>query len=81
MTRTNEDAASATGLESCQRTQSACRNPEHRSSWVVIQRKANRSAFSGYRLTPSDYSAVRCTVGGAVWRTKAKYVDTLRDDA
>jgi len=59
--------------------QLACRLPEHRSAWVVTQRKGNRSAFNGYRWTPSAYSEVRCTVGGSVWRSRAAYVDDLPD--
>lgn len=45
----------------------------------MTARKGNRSAFNGYRWTPSDYSEVRCTVCGRSWRTKAKYVDALPD--
>lgn len=45
----------------------------------VLQRKCNHSAFNGYRYTPSDYSLVRCLKCGAVWRTKAKYVDKALD--
>lgn len=45
----------------------------------VLQRKGNRSAFNGYRWTPSAYSAVRCTSCGACWRTKAAYVDSAPD--
>lgn len=46
--------------------------------WVVFIRRANRSAFNGYRRTPSDYSGVFCKSCGAVWRTNARYVDELR---
>jgi hypothetical protein len=52
---------------------------EHRGTWVVVHRKCNFSAFSGYRRTPSDYSLVLCTACGRRWRTKALYVDTLPD--
>lgn len=52
---------------------------EHRASWVVLQRKGNRSAFNGYHWTPSDYSACRCTGCGRVWRTRAAYVARLPD--
>jgi hypothetical protein len=41
---------------------------------VVTQRRCNHSAFSGYRFTPSDYSAVKCLECGQHWRTKAGYV-------
>ena len=59
----------------------ACRNPDHRPHWVVLQRNCNQSAFSGYRKTPSDYSEVCCMVDGchSVWRTKAAYVNQLPD--
>jgi hypothetical protein len=61
----------------------ACRNRAHHPFWVVVQRKYNRSAFSGYRRTPSVYSLVRCTAVGChgVWRTRAAFVDTLPDAA
>lgn len=51
----------------------------HRPAWRVLVRKANYSAFNGGRRTPSDYSALRCGECGAVWRTKAAYVDTTPD--
>lgn len=57
----------------------ACRNPAHRSTWVVVDRECNYSAFNGYRQTPSAYSLIRCGEGGAMWRTKAGYVDDLPD--
>lgn len=47
--------------------------------WIVIQRNANASAFNGYRLTYSDYSAVQCHACGHVWRTKAAYVTDLKN--
>jgi hypothetical protein len=50
---------------------------EHRARWVVVAYRGNRSAFSGYHWTPSDYSAVRCEECGRYWRTKAAYVDDL----
>ena len=51
----------------------------NRDAWRVYQRRCNHSAFNGYRRTPSDYSSVGCERCLAVWRTKAKYVDTLPD--
>lgn len=51
----------------------------HRPGWEVLVRKANYSAFNGYHRTRSDYSCVRCMFCGAVWRTKAGYVDSLPD--
>lgn len=63
----------------------ACRTPDHRPAWRVIQRKGNASAFNGYHWQGSAWSAVRCPLshgpgeGGRVWRTTAKYVDSLPD--
>lgn len=59
----------------------ACKDQTHRESWVVVERNYNRSAFNGYRRTYSDYSLVRCTASGChgVWRTKAKFVNSLPD--
>jgi len=51
----------------------------HRTRWVVTQRRANRSAFGGYRVQRSDYSQVYCPLCEVTWRTKAAYVDALRD--
>jgi len=51
----------------------------HRSHWRVTVRRGNYSAFSGGRFTPSAYSEVQCTRCDRRWRTKAAYVDTLRD--
>ena len=45
----------------------------------VTVRNGNYSAFHGYRFTPSDYSALVCEVCGTPWRSKARYVDRLRD--
>lgn len=59
----------------------ACRCvPASRAGWYVVHYRCNYSAFSGYRHTSSDYSAVACRVCGAHWRTKAAYVETLRLD-
>jgi hypothetical protein len=49
--------------------------------WEVTQRNCNHSAFNGNRRTSSYYSAVRCKQCGACWRTKAAYVDVLKDAA
>jgi hypothetical protein len=51
----------------------------HRTHWRVTVRKANYSAFNGGHRTPSAYSEVHCIDCGRIWRTKAAYVDTLRD--
>lgn len=55
----------------------SCKVAEHRKHWSVIQRKCNCSAFNGYHVTPSDYSAVLCPLCPTVWRTKAAFVDSL----
>lgn len=55
----------------------ACPQRTHRGSWRVAVRKANYSAFSGYRRTPSDYSEVACLACRSRWRTKAAYVNAL----
>lgn len=46
--------------------------------WRVVQLLCNFSAFNGYHETASDYSGLRCLYCGAFWRTKAKYVHTLK---
>lgn len=58
----------------------ACRcppGPEHRAGWRIRMWRANVSAFSGYRRTASEYSALTCITCGAAWRTKARYVESL----
>ena len=57
----------------------ACLDRSHRAGWQVIQRHSRCSAFDGYRVMSSDYSAVRCSTCGRVWRTKARYVASLPD--
>jgi hypothetical protein len=47
--------------------------------WEVLARHRRCSAFDGYRVRASAYSAVRCRVCGHVWRTKAAYVEKLPD--
>lgn len=60
-----------------------CENKKHLEprdkNWRVTARCCNNSAFNGYHNTPSDYSAVRCLDCGNRWRTKARYVVTLKD--
>jgi hypothetical protein len=48
-------------------------------AWFVTQRRCNHSAFSGYHYTPSAWSTIRCPVCRTVWRTKASYVNQLKD--
>lgn len=55
------------------------KKPVRERLWVVLQRLCNHSAFNGYHYTPSDYSTVECLSCGRVGRTKAAYVDRLRD--
>lgn len=45
--------------------------------WGVSQKHCRCSAFDGYQVMYSDYSAVHCLECGAVWRTKANFVETL----
>jgi hypothetical protein len=45
----------------------------------VTARYCNYSAFNGYHWTPSDYSEVRCSECRTSWRTKARYVEHLKD--
>lgn len=52
--------------------------PVEERDWEVLQLYCNHSAFNGRHRTPSDYSSVCCNVCGAIWRTKAKYVELLR---
>ncbi len=58
----------------------ACKTLAHKPRWVVVQRRCNYSAFSGYHYTPSTYSLVRCLECGTFWRTKAAFVRTLPDE-
>lgn len=53
--------------------------PVRERKWVVYQRRCNHSAFNGYRYTPSDWSSIGCLTCGNTWRTKAAYVDDLRN--
>jgi hypothetical protein len=51
---------------------------KHRQQyWRIVQYKANRSAFNGYRTMLSAYSEIRCLKCGHFWRTKAAYVNEL----
>ncbi len=60
----------------------ACKCPETTKpiaerAWGVLDYRCNHSAFSGYRYVASAYSSVMCKACGAIWRTKAAYVDKL----
>ena len=53
------------------------KKPVRERAWFVTQRNQRCSAFDGYQCMSSDYSAVRCKVCHACWRTKANFVDHL----
>ena len=55
------------------------KKPLPQRNWVVLQRRCNYSAFNGYHWTSSDYSCVQCHGCGTCWRTKALYVQVLKD--
>ena len=52
-----------------------------KNNWRVLHRKCNYSAFESpkYGRHPSDYSTVFCLRCNALGRTKANYVDGLKD--
>ena len=50
---------------------------EHREHWEILQYRCNHSRFNGGHYTPSDYSQLRCSLCGRVWRTKAAYVEQM----
>jgi len=58
-------------------------NVKDHNNWVVTVRNGNYSAFespkNGFHY--SDYSSVKCTKCGMIWRTKANYVVDLPDEA
>ncbi|MFA5323306.1 MAG: hypothetical protein WC373_11600 [Smithella sp.] len=56
------------------------KKPLDQRNWKVFARNSNHSAFNGRKWTPSNYSAVRCLSCQAIWRTKAKYVNHLKND-
>jgi hypothetical protein len=49
-----------------------------RGAWRIVHYRCNYSAFNGYRCTASDYSLITCEDCGAMWRTKAAYVNELQ---
>lgn len=53
----------------------------NKRAWVVMQYKCNYSAFNGYQYTPSEYSEIQCRVCGSKWRTKANFVEQIKDNA
>lgn len=58
---------------------SVCYRAEHKPTWRVVVRKANYSTFNGGHRTPSAYSSVCCLTCNRRWRTKAAYVNTLKN--
>lgn len=48
------------------------------NSWGVIDYKCNYSTFNGRRQTYSEYSQVACIECQHTWRTKAGYVEGLK---
>lgn len=48
-------------------------------NWVVVQREWAQSRYRYNIPLPSDTSAVQCLTCQAKWRTKARYIDDLRD--
>lgn len=48
--------------------------------WFVLRRNYSVSAFNGGNREWSDFSDIECRVCGARWRSRALYVDYLRDD-
>ncbi len=52
-----------------------------KNNWVVLRRNYNNSYFESPRGGQhySEYSSVKCINCGALGRTKAKYVVTLKD--
>lgn len=53
--------------------------PVAERNWIVTQRHVSYSAFNGYHAKYSDWSTVRCLSCGGHGRTKAKFVDKVRD--
>lgn len=47
--------------------------------WRIVTYQGNHSAFNGYRFASSEYSSITCLDCSACWRTKAKYVEDLKD--
>ena len=54
---------------------------KNKDNWKVLHRKHNHSAFESppYAEHVSEYSTVICEKCGGCGRTKAKYVDGLKD--
>lgn len=66
-------------LSGAEREERATCTREHRAPWRVVIRRANTSAFNGYRWTPSRYSGLTCLACLRYWRTCAAYVDGTPD--
>lgn len=57
------------------------KKPVEKRNWIVLTRKGNHSYFEYPKggFHPSNYSTVYCCSCGSMGRTKAKYVEKLRD--
>lgn len=55
------------------------RKPLRKRAWRITQYRSNRSAFNGYRETPSTYSELYCESCHARWRTNGAYVEALAE--
>lgn len=55
------------------------KKPVAERRWLVMDRNCNHSAFNGYHRTASEWSSVRCASCRSIWRTKANYVNRLKD--
>lgn len=56
------------------------KKPVELRAWRVARRHWACSAFEGYRRRYSEYSYVQCLACSAFWKTKAKYVESLKDE-
>lgn len=50
---------------------------EKMKNWVVVTYRGNKSAFNGYKFTPSEFSEIKCNKCGNTWRTKMNYVQII----
>lgn len=55
------------------------RKPVTERNWVVVRRRRKNFTFGATPFGGSDYSTVYCLSCRAMGRTKARYVDELRD--
>jgi len=55
------------------------KKPVEQRNWWVMKRNCRRSAFDGYHIRSSEYSTVICLTCNGCGRTKAAFVDKLKD--